>query len=876
MVSMKQRIVSASFLLFLLYNLLYVTVWARGGGGCLEQGTLVSTPTGVTHIEELHRGDVVWSNVTGKRKRSKVVAVTQVSPDHYLEVITSIGVLHITDEHLVAIRQGVFRKASNLKPDDTILYWNKNKNQWKTSTITAIHQLKNHKPAFNILVDHGGTYIANGILVHNKGCFLPDTPILRADGSSIAIQQVKPGDLVQAYNTDGRVATTTVRSIITHKVDEYYLVTTEQTVLNVTGEHPFFIGNGTFKTVENLKVGDAVYALHDGKLIPDQIKEIAKINRPTTVYNLQTDEPHTYFASGIAVHNKGGGCFPAGTLITTQKGLTPIELLAPGDFVTTFNKNHHEMEGHVKAVYATRSKVLVIHTNRGTLHTTAEHPLADQAGGFVLAKKVLPNDKLLYLQHNQFVPAIVKSVNDGNESMVFNLEVDAPHTYIADGFLVHNKGGGFRSSGGGSGSSCRPDDKLCNFLNLMAGLLFFGGYILYWIVGLFKKDENLDYVFPAMQFRKKMDKTNKLLDFLARQDKTMQASELQNITRSTFLKLQECWQSRDYDPMQSLLMPDLFEQHYSQIAGMIRNHEINKLDNLKIERIAIVNVRYTEKKEQREFTALVTATARDYYVDDRTGSFIRGDSSPATFQEFWTFQLQASGWMLREIEQTRESTILKDENFVEQFTDGQIEKIYGDKVDNLGAAGPWVEKPLQNKKMNAERMLNFLVQSDKLWDRQFMINTARRIFTDVHMSLEAGKIDEKTSSELFPDVLESMTARLKQWQSRGEAIEYRNFCVRKIELLLIRNYNDKSKNEYLARISAHAQRIHRINDQVVSDDGNVVPYEEYWTFGRLDNQWKLKEALPEAPNKKGIFTENVDEGSSANLIKWYYTKKRAM
>jgi predicted lipid-binding transport protein (Tim44 family)/intein/homing endonuclease len=862
-------------LIFFLSCLLCSTLWARGGGGCLEQGTKVATPAGFEVIETLKVGDVVWSDVSGERKTAHVVAVTKVNPNYYLQIKTPVGTLHITDEHLVAIKQNIFRKAKMLKSGDVILYWNNDKKNWLTTSIISIEKILSKKPAFNLLVDQGATYLANNILVHNKGCFLPNTPILRADGTSIAIQKIKPGDLVQAYNTDGVIVKTPVRAIITHHVEDYFIVKTQNIILNVTGEHPFYIGNGTFKTVAALHSGDFIYSLQQGKLIQQSIDDITKIHRPTLVYNLQTNEPHTYFAAGIAVHNKGGGCFPAGTRIQTPQGTTAIELLAPGDLVITIDNYQHVKKKKVKSVYATRSKILEIKTDQGLLRTTDEHPLARTTGEFVLAKNILPGDALLFLKNNHPVSAIVKILKHVQAATVYNLEVESPHTYIADGFLVHNKGGYYGGGGGGSSQPCAPGDIMCKVSETLSPI-FFMAFVFFNVIVCFFKEKNLDYVFPYHKFKLKAEKTKKLLIFLSRQDASVNPIVLQTRVRETFLKLQECWSARDYRPMQSLLMPDLYEQHCLQIESLIRNHEINKLDQLNIDRIDLVNARYTEKKEQREFTALITASVRDYYVDASTGAFIRGDEAPAQFQEFWTFQWQSSGWLLREIEQARDSSILSDENFVEQFTDLQIEKIYGGKVDALGSVGPWVEKPVQTKKMNAERMLNFLVQSDKLWDRQLMINVARRIFTDVHMALEARELNEKTRSELFPDVSDSMADRLSRWRSLEESVEYRNFCIRKVELLLIRNYEDKSKNEFLARISAHAQRIHRKKNIVLSDDGNIIPFEEYWTFGRLDDTWKLKEALPDANKKNGKFSENIDEGSSVDLIKWYYTKKRAI
>ncbi len=104
---------------------------------------------------------------------------------------------------------------------------------------------------------------------------------------------------------------------------------------------------------------------------------------------------------------------------------------------------------------------------------------------------------------------------------------------------------------------------------------------------------------------------------------------LEAVAKTTFVTLQQCWQARRYEPMKALLMPNLYADHCGQIAGLIRNHEINLIDSLVVKRIDLVNVRYTHKPSDREFTALITAAARDYYVDDRTRSFLRGDSDPA-------------------------------------------------------------------------------------------------------------------------------------------------------------------------------------------------------------------------------------------------------
>ena len=385
----------------------------------------------------------------------------------------------------------------------------------------------------------------------------------------------------------------------------------------------------------------------------------------------------------------------------------------------------------------------------------------------------------------------------------------------------------------------------------------------------------MDFVYNAAQVAPKAAKTEKLLDFLSRQDPSLSPQDLRKLAEATFRRLQECWQARSYAPMEPLLMPPLYAQHKSQLDGLKRSQEINRIENVKVERVDLVNVRYPEKPDQREFTALVTASARDYYVDDRTGKFLRGDSSPARFQEFWTFHRWANHWRLREIEQAGESDLLKEENFVEMLTDSTLRGIYGEAAEKTGETGPWLEKGAEEKAARIDRMLNFLVQTDKLWNRQQMLERARQIFLRVHLAEDSTDPAQAPLSDLFPGPASALQEQIREREASGVAIEYRNLCVRKAELILIRNFSERAKDEFTVRISAHAQKIVRKGDRALSEQPYVTPFEEYWTFGRLDEQWKLKEVLPPARGKRLMGEENVDEESSPEQLKWYYRQTRA-
>jgi len=849
---------------------------ARGGGGCLAAGTGILTPAGEVAVEQLRRGDAVVGLRDGRPAVTTVADVFAVQPAEFIALAAGGRTLRVTPEHPVATAPDEFVTAESLAVPAAILV--AEKSGFRISNLSSLRRLPAPCPAYNLLVADGGVFFANGVLVHNKGCFLPDTDILLADGSPRKLSAVQPGDRVRAFDTANRLVIATVAAVLTHEVDEYLELATEAASVRVTPEHPFYIGGGRFKTAGALRVGDELFLCDGAGLQPQRITRRDRVRAPVRVYNLRTDAPHTVFANAFAVHNKGGGCFPAGTPVATPGSVTPIERLQPGDAVLAVDPAGRCATARVQQTHSQAGVLLALTTDAGTLLTTAEHPLRLADGRFCAAGALTPGQRISRWEAGRLLAAAVLDVRElPGEQAVFNLAVDAPHTFIAGGFVVHNKGGGGGHGGGfhggshgGSGGGNDP------------GAVIFMLVVVFVIVVAISQankkqhaDEDLDFVYPPRAVAAKADKTRKLLEFLGRQDAELQPAALEQAARDTFLKLQACWQARDYGPMEPLMLPDLYRDHCGQLAGLKRNHELNLIDQLHVERVDLVNVRYTDQPDQREFTALITARARDYYVDDRSGAFLRGDRTSAEFQEFWTFQRQGAAWRLRAIEQSRESDALKEENFVAQCTDDQLRQIYGAAAGAAGPAGPWLDKTTGTKSARIERLLNFLAQTDKLWQRPAMIERVRQVFTAVKLAEESGDA-AGVQDGLFPDAAAHLAQQLAAQKARGLTVEYRNLCVRSVELILVRNFADNARDEFTARVSAHAQQIVRhANGTVLVQDDDVAPFVEFWTFGRLDNQWKLKAVLPPAGGAQATAAENVDEDSSPEQVRWYYTQTRA-
>ena len=396
------------------------------------------------------------------------------------------------------------------------------------------------------------------------GCF-PAGVLISTPNGQIPIEQIKACDIVTAVARNGRIVSAKVQA--THRTQDYVIsIRAGSQLLRTTAEHPICLSGGGFCAAGELNPGDSVLLCSENKIVSAKIENRASVTiaEQEEVYNLTVDGPHTFIADGFVVHNKGGGgCFPAGVLIRTLDGEIPIEKIRPGDTVTAITRNGRMASAKVEATHKTRDYVISIRAGSQCLRTTAEHPICLSGGGFCAAGELNLGDNVLLYSERKMVPAGVENqpfATSAEQEEVYNLTVGRPHTFIADGFVVHNKGGGGGGGGfgggfggggyHGSGSGGNGEDGLWGFI------FIFGVIVVYLVIkGIASRDteggENLDFVYGRSVIEKKSGKTLKLLEFLSKQDQTVLPESLRKQVEATFLKLQECWQARDYGPMQA-------------------------------------------------------------------------------------------------------------------------------------------------------------------------------------------------------------------------------------------------------------------------------------------------------------------------------------
>ncbi|WP_306294942.1 polymorphic toxin-type HINT domain-containing protein [Paenibacillus kribbensis] len=162
------------------------------------------------------------------------------------------------------------------------------------------------------LTSKEGRYIERSVELSEKNlkaakalpcnCFTAGTKVQTDEGEK-PIEDIEVGDKVLAKSDEtGEVAYKEVVGLFQKQAEEIYYVHIGDEIIEVTGEHPFWLDGKGWTFVKDLKVGDLLVSSDGSKLVIDKIE---KEPREATVYNFEVADFHSYFVSnlGIWVHN---------------------------------------------------------------------------------------------------------------------------------------------------------------------------------------------------------------------------------------------------------------------------------------------------------------------------------------------------------------------------------------------------------------------------------------------------------------------------------------------------------------------------------------------------------------------------------------------
>jgi hypothetical protein len=178
-----------------------------------------------------------------------------------------------------------------------------------------------------------------------------------------------------------------------------------------------------------------------------------------------------------------------------------------------------------------------------------------------------------------------------------------------------------------------------------------------------------DLILRPEEVEDKARKTTRLLEALANHDAAFSPAELRAYITATFTRVQQCWEARDYSPVRGLLGPSILAQHEELVRAMRRDRVINRIQDVRLQRLEFVLVWCPPEADRHEVTALITWEAKVYFVDDRSGAFLRGSQKAIPYQEFWVFRRHGAAWRLQSIERSHASGRLEVANHVDGMTE---------------------------------------------------------------------------------------------------------------------------------------------------------------------------------------------------------------
>jgi len=554
----------------------------------------------------------------------------------------------------------------------------------------------------------------------------------------------------------------------------------------------------------------------------------------------------------------GGGCFPAGTLIATTAGTAPIESLRPGDKILAYSDGRL-MQVSVVNFYKKHSRLLTVTTAKDRLVTTGEHPLLTRFG-FTEAGKLKPGEEIGLLREGRLTWVKIKKLRYGGEADVYNLEVAPPHTFIAEGFVVHNKGGG-------GGYRSRRGRRGIGDLIVPLVMIFF--------VMLTKAKEALFGASPRQERTVSREqkglraaKTRAIIEGLAASDPSLRPEALEEAVKKIFLEMQLAWQARDYTPLLGHISPELYAGHSAKVAAMRARGEINRMEDVSVQDVDFVHIRYTPETEDRSFTVLISASARDYITDEAGSTLISGSRDLGSFQEFWTFQQQNGGWVPARIDQTTEDYIMMAPNLPSEPGPAPAAVPGGFPAAGvvLAAAAPsFNASPAPAEPKDYE-------SSGDPWDKQKMEIAATLAFLNVYGAWEKGKAEELDADSILPKTAEKVKKIITAAAADGLSFEFRDLYTRKAEIVMTAHARKTAsgRDEFTARVNASAARALRRGGKDLHRDTVPQPFTEYWVFARDGKSWKFEEILPRMKQEGGDACQ-ADVAPTPVQLEWYWS-----
>lgn len=157
---------------------------------------------------------------------------------------------------------------------------------------------------------------------------------------------------------------------------------------------------------------------------------------------------------------------------------------------------------------------------------------------------------------------------------------------------------------------------------------------------------------PAEPTSQQGDPVSQGLRHIRGTDPSFDEGRFKELAEDNFFKIQSGWTKRDLSSVRNFLTPQTLNTFQTDINNYIANKQINRLENIAMRQVEIVDA--VQDQGEEYITVKFLASILDYTVDDTNNQLISGNSTdPVKFLEYWTFtrKIYEKNWTLAGITQ---------------------------------------------------------------------------------------------------------------------------------------------------------------------------------------------------------------------------------
>ncbi len=178
---------------------------------------------------------------------------------------------------------------------------------------------------------------------------------------------------------------------------------------------------------------------------------------------------------------------------------------------------------------------------------------------------------------------------------------------------------------GSSSSSSYDSDSDLDGFTIIGVLVFFAIVFIYSYIKAKNSQKSKRNIPKTVYTTPEVDvsQTHIWADEIKKIDPNFSEEKMLAWAKDLYVKLQNAWTARDWEPMRPFETESLFEQHKSQLQGYIDTNRINVVDRIAVNYATLYKFRQEGDRDILEIA--LKATKKDYIIDATTKEVLEGN-----------------------------------------------------------------------------------------------------------------------------------------------------------------------------------------------------------------------------------------------------------